>query len=413
MLYSRSSSTRQPGPVSINLDNLEQLQDRWAKQYESSKCPPPPPELNSPRSLAACKRSGINPFKDLQKLSLMQHLLRLTNKLQFVEETVASLSQRLDLKMALQTAVLAFQHTTIGLGTSKEKLVAYMGFLNQEEVRVARLEELRRVRREIIEEEAMGCRGSQEGSAADESPSGAFSQIQHPDRSEDHGIVASAQKGVNPSLDRSPQTPRGLTAGSSSLAADATLPTYMEVDHQFPLSRKPYIPRDARALNTNFFGNRTFKPLEAVSNPSGAALLCAADEASSLGGFRPRQGGVRSERGVEIARTFPGSASPQPDGEGKKDPTEGLRGVQKRSGVGSTTSRTEPTTSSPTLPRGNRRPPPSEDEGLVKGTPDGSVSEAPLDNSVKKNTTYTPVIYGKESHEPLVYYCANPEPLLT
>ncbi|CCW66493.1 unnamed protein product [Phytomonas sp. Hart1] len=462
MFHTRNPSTRHPHLESINLDNLETLQDRWAKQNASSRCPLPSPELNSPRSLAACRRCGVDPSKDLEKLSLLQHLLRLSHKLQYVEETVDALSRRLDLKTALQTAVLAFQHTTIGLGTSKEKVVAYMGFLNQEEVRVPRLEKLRRVRRQMIEEEAAEPEGLSNGStgaavAMEVSHSHASSQVQHLDHSNDHGMVVSAQTVRSTELDVIPVNSRGLAESLKGKAPDSTLTTplshavttYTGRYQQFPSSKIPYVPRDAMALNTNYFANRTFKSLEAVSNPSGAPLRCSVHEQTNLVNSRLRidsgeleemrndhagnnkalsadalrlrsdnrfTEGKAGEASVSmsvlrngsrggITAPYALSISQQSDSGNlgiKKDTTEVF------SDANLTTSQEGKNSLLMTSSRANFKLSETQTGSSVMETINDSLSSSFTDSCLKQSTTYIPLVYGKELHEPFVYYCANP-----
>ncbi|EPY17711.1 hypothetical protein STCU_10453 [Strigomonas culicis] len=144
----------------IDLENLESQQDLWIRQYENSRRPPPPPRLNSPRSLRACELCSIDPDVSLAKYSLRLHLNEVLGSSN-VEAQVEGVAQSENIRLATQDALRAFQRASIGMGTSKEKLLAYRSYRAQEAHRPAQLAAAREVRRQILAEETFERRRQQ------------------------------------------------------------------------------------------------------------------------------------------------------------------------------------------------------------------------------------------------------------
>jgi hypothetical protein len=135
----------------VDLEILEELQDAWCKRYEMLRDPPPPPQLNSPRSLRACAIGNVDPQYALQKLSLKQHLFRVLGNANMLGALPKPSTT--EYRVLMQSALRSFQEATIGLGTSQEKLAAYIAFRHQEELRCSQLASLRELRRQLIAEE--------------------------------------------------------------------------------------------------------------------------------------------------------------------------------------------------------------------------------------------------------------------
>lgn len=140
----------------IDLENLEELQEAWSRRYEMLRDPPPPPELNSPRSLRACALGSVNPHYTLQKLSLKQHLFRVLGNANMLSALPTPSST--EYRILMQSALRSFQEVAVGLGTSQEKLAAYIAFQNQEELRTMHIVPLRELRRQLVAEEVYAVR---------------------------------------------------------------------------------------------------------------------------------------------------------------------------------------------------------------------------------------------------------------
>ncbi|KAK7196287.1 hypothetical protein NESM_000564800 [Novymonas esmeraldas] len=294
---SRSLSPSAPSrrATKVDLESIEVLQDAWSRQYEMVRNPPPPPLLNSPRSLRACAMAEISPQSSLQKLSLRQHLFRVLGN----PHTLSSLpdSATAEYKVLLPTALRCFREAAVGLGTSQEKLAAYIAYQNQEELRVPQLTSLRELRRRLI--------------AGDVSVEGR----RRPSHRQDDGTPLHEESGgrrrTRHTPLRQPPTPRGVDEGpqrsrrasashasgdssgpdvwgvraplspvSQALEAEATACSgqdgeEVEGDDVFaptpsPSGKLPYKPRDVSLLNSSYFANRSIQ--SNVSNPSGAPL---------------------------------------------------------------------------------------------------------------------------------------------
>lgn len=290
MSLSRNGSPSKGFRPVVHLDNLETLQGRWAKQGDGLRHPPPSPTLNSPRSLKACQLCGIDPERDLERYSLKQHLTRVLGD-PSVDAVVSGLSEA-DRRAAVRTAVLAFQREGIGMGTTKEKLVAYRAFQHQEEQRVPRLAAARQVRRQMMTEDVYNT----ERRALSESPRAGgscgstaraletttwshsvmgFADSVMPaagDRRPSREVSVQTPPKLTDVVDR-PASPRQCSVGDKGRSVSPTSPGRSLNDYRPPLSSDgypPFVPRNAASLNASCFGNRTFDRL--VSNPSRAAL---------------------------------------------------------------------------------------------------------------------------------------------
>ncbi|KPI85926.1 hypothetical protein ABL78_5010 [Leptomonas seymouri] len=314
----------------IDLENLEKLQDAWCKKYEMLHDPPPPPQINSPRSLHACAMSSINPQQTLQKLSLKQHLFRVLGNANMLSALPKQCTT--EYKVLMQSALRSFQEAAIGLGTSQEKLAAYIAFNNQEELREPLLASLRELRRQLMAEEGFEerkCHHHRRRSASGEvgvsvRRRNSFSMIEssaHSQTSDNstlrpwkvkesarsRGALATSQPELTSSMagllgfpisaspggtpgDRAPSTPNhdvGVTEMSfTALESDTTLGAASStgpadftpaLNHSGKL---PYTPRDVSMLNSSYFGNRSIQ--STVSNPSGAPLPCSSLNNSTL-----------------------------------------------------------------------------------------------------------------------------------
>lgn len=297
MLLARSGSPLKGFTPVVHLDNLEMLQDRWAKQYDGIMRPPSSPRVNSPRSLHACTMCGLTPERDLEKLSLKQHLLAVIGD-PTVDAPVAALSVGGEARAATQVAVLAFQRAAIGLGTAKEKVTALHSFQRQEQLRVPRLASAQEARRHLLAEEAHarrrrmhaevssserslksvspGTNGSNGGAKASAGsvssliPSPGRDQMLTPTnaRSRRHSRHSSTEaRGPQRSPPISPPlSGRSRRAGSVSPFSQG----HSLNDFHPPVisdGYRPYVPRDAAALNSEFFGNRAHDDT-AGSHPS-------------------------------------------------------------------------------------------------------------------------------------------------
>lgn len=320
-----SPSATAPRARKIDLENLEELQDAWSKTYEMLRDPPPPPpQLNSPRSLRACSMSNVNPQCMLEKLSLKQHLFRVLGNASMLTALPKPLTT--EYRVLMQSALRSFQEAAIGLGTSQEKLAAYIAFTNQEELRRAHLTALRELRRQLVANDVFEERKRQHqrssrrasGEASVSVHSSAQSHLSQQNhvlwlskdgvteseedrqaaarvRSRNGSICSQADFNANASsnqlvspLSVVPSRARGGTAppplsppspSSSQRQAVAAAgggvsglcrgcPDYPPAPS--PSGKLPYTPRDVSSLNSSYFSNRSIQ--STVSNPSGAAL---------------------------------------------------------------------------------------------------------------------------------------------
>ncbi|CAD2214905.1 hypothetical protein ADEAN_000235800 [Angomonas deanei] len=237
----------------INLENLESIQDTWIKAYEGSKHPPAFPTLNSPRSLKACELCGVSAATDLRKYSLRLHLQEIIGKCDTVDQTVAELYTRENVRVAMQEALYAFQHAGISIGTSKEKLLAYRAFRAEEETRLERLAAVREVRRQLISEETYERRRQMHGNSTER-------------RRNDSRRGSATKREPSWSATVSAHPPLIPSTPDREVAQVESAPFFQFSARAKPSGALPYTPRDANALNSSYFGNRHVS--EDACNPS-------------------------------------------------------------------------------------------------------------------------------------------------
>ncbi|CBZ30409.1 conserved hypothetical protein [Leishmania mexicana MHOM/GT/2001/U1103] len=294
-------------PRVVDLETIEELQDAWSRQYETLRDPPPPPLLNSPRSLRACELANVSPQSTLQKLSLKQHLFCVLGN----PQALSSLPDwaTTEYQVLIQSALRSFSEAAVGLGTSQEKLAAFIAFTNQEKLRVPQLASLRALRRQLMAQEAITERGfhhqqpdyelSKCISSASATYQDASDQGAHlSDLREVNLLCASKiEKSLPPSNTSSLshrrgdgttgtektrfQSPRYSPLESASFAqAETGNDEYDEgvrgcgawdfAPTPTPSGKLPYKPRDVYLLNSSYFANRSIRSDR--SNPSGAPL---------------------------------------------------------------------------------------------------------------------------------------------
>lgn len=291
----------------VDLETIEELQDAWSRRYETLRDPPPPPLLNSPRSLRTCELANVSPQSTLQKLSLKQHLFCVLGN----PHALSSLpdSTTAEYQVLMQSALRSFSEAAVGLGTSQEKLAAFIAFTNQEKLRVPQLALLRELRRQLVAEEAIAERGrhhqqpdygvSKRSSNASAAYQDSGDQNAHLSDLRKVNVLCSSktEKSLQCSKTLSLNHQRGdSTTGAhktrfqsprfSSLKsvpfaqAGAANDEYDEDIRGFgardfaptptPSGKLPYKPRDVCLLNSSYFANRSIR--SDGSNPCGAPL---------------------------------------------------------------------------------------------------------------------------------------------
>ncbi|KAG5494031.1 hypothetical protein JKF63_01864 [Porcisia hertigi] len=317
-----ASMSGQSGEVAgVNLETIEGLQDAWCRQFETLRDPPPPPLLDSPRSLRACALRGVNPKVTLQKFSLKQHLFCVLGKPHMLRSLPHSTTKGYEALM--QSALRSFSEMAVGLGTSQEKLAAFVAFQNQERLRAPQLAALQELRRQLIAEDvldgmrpqhrpgddlstvtsdtvsgvhrdAAGHRGEAHRTAAAELLSTSrvredlLRDRRHFANHHHEGSAMGAPKASCTSPSHGP-----LASTSSARATPASKETFDDVCDRgladfeatpSPSRNLPYTPRDVSLLNSSYFSNRSIQGR--ISNPSGAPLptSCPGTPASSWRG---------------------------------------------------------------------------------------------------------------------------------
>ncbi|TPP40186.1 hypothetical protein CGC21_26700 [Leishmania donovani] len=254
-----SPSVRSRQAPRVDLETIEELQDAWSRRYETLRDPPPPPLLNSPRSLRACELANVSPQSTLQKLSLKQHLFCVLGN----PHALSSLpdSATTEYQVLMQSALRSFREAAVGLGTSQEKLAAFIAFTNQEKLRVPQLASLRELRRQLVAKEAIAERGrhhqqpdyevSKRSSNASAACQDAGDQDAHLSNLRRVNVLPEAAS------DEYDEDIRGR--GARGFAPTPT-----------PSGKLPYKPRDVYLLNSSYFANRSIR--SDGSNPCGAPL---------------------------------------------------------------------------------------------------------------------------------------------
>ncbi|GET92366.1 hypothetical protein, conserved [Leishmania tarentolae] len=291
----------------VNLDTLEELQDAWSKRYETLRYPPPPPLLNSPRSLRACELANVSSPSTLQKLSLKQHLFRVLGNPQALSSLPDSATA--EYQALMQSALRSFSEAAVGLGTSQEKLAAFIAFMNQEKLRVPHLASLRELRRQLVAKDSIAERRPHQDPPNDnvlKLSSNASSDYQDADgqnapRSDrrrasvlcsskaERSLLPSPASSVTRLPDeettgvqkvRAPSSRYAPLESASAGQARAATGNYDDdvcgsgalsfAPTPSPSGKLPYKPRDVSLLNSSYFGNRTIRADK--SNPCGAPL---------------------------------------------------------------------------------------------------------------------------------------------
>ncbi|AYU82642.1 hypothetical protein, conserved [Leishmania donovani] len=302
-----SPSVRSRQAPRVDLETIEELQDAWSRRYETLRDPPPPPLLNSPRSLRACELANVSPQSTLQKLSLKQHLFCVLGN----PHALSSLpdSATTEYQVLMQSALRSFREAAVGLGTSQEKLAAFIAFTNQEKLRVPQLASLRELRRQLVAKEAIAERGrhhqqpdyevSKRSSNASAACQDAGDQDAHLSNLRRVNVLRSSK--TEKSLQRSRASSLSHQRGDSTTGARKTRfqsPRFSplesvsfvqaeaasdEYDEDIrgrgargfaptptPSGKLPYKPRDVYLLNSSYFANRSIR--SDGSNPCGAPL---------------------------------------------------------------------------------------------------------------------------------------------
>ncbi|KAG5491728.1 hypothetical protein JIQ42_01635 [Leishmania sp. Namibia] len=325
---STSSSASWRRVSKVDLDTIEELQDAWSKRYETLRDASPPPLLNSPRSLRACAVAKVSPLSSLQKLSLKQHLFCVLGN----PHTLTSLpdSATAEYRVLMQSALRSFREAAIGLGTSQEKLAAFIAFKNQEKLRVPRLASLRELRRQLMATEALAERKHHHQQSEDEAlmQSGSASVAYHAvgQQGAPHNYTTSANlwpvygEGSHLRSRRTSASHHLEDSSTDVLTARGQSPSHVPWPPVFlasvefvneggeedtcgsgpldfeptpsPSGKLPYTPRDVSVLNSSYFSNRSIQGN--VSNPSGAPLPTSCPGTPSLSG----QGAAMSEKAV-------------------------------------------------------------------------------------------------------------------
>ncbi|CAJ1022796.1 hypothetical protein, conserved [Leishmania lindenbergi] len=306
---SRSVSPSSPSPrvTRVSLETIEKLQDAWSKRYETLRGPPPPPLLNSPRSLRACALANVNPQSTLQKLSLKQHLFCVLGNPHMLSTLPDSGTA--EYRVLMQSALRCFSEAAVGLGTSKEKLAAFIAFKNQEELRVPQLASLRELRRQLMAKDVLAKRKRHEeqpddassmpicnassayrnadGHAAPHHPTSRSSLLRSPTLEENllwcHGCSARHWADGSPTGAQSAREPSPCHSFLASVSFVAEEGSGEEDDEgatgvgrfdlaptPSPSGKLPYKPRDVSLLNSSYFANRNIQ--SNGSNPSNALL---------------------------------------------------------------------------------------------------------------------------------------------
>ncbi|KAG5467941.1 hypothetical protein LSCM4_01027 [Leishmania orientalis] len=302
----------------VDLDTIEELQDAWSKRYETLRDASPPPLLNSPRSLRACAVAKVSPLSSLQKLSLKQHLFCVLGN----PHALTSLpdSATAEYRVLMQSALRSFREVAIGLGTSQEKLAAFIAFKNQEKLRVPRLASLRELRRQMMAAEVVVERKHHHQESEDEPfmQSGSASVAYHAvgQQGAPRNYTASANlwpvygEGSHLRSRRTSASHHLEDSSTDVLTARGQSPSHVPWPPVFlasvesvneggeedtcgsgpldfeptpsPSGKLPYTPRDVSVLNSSYFSNRSIQGN--VSNPSGAPLPTSCPGTPSLSG---------------------------------------------------------------------------------------------------------------------------------
>jgi hypothetical protein len=189
-----------PSVKLISLENLEQLQEEWAAGQDPVAAQP---TLNSPRSLEACRRAGIDADLDLSKSTLSGVLIETLHKLSADGTAELPLQQR-DVGATVTAervkVLQLFPFSLRNVGTDDDKLRAYEKYQQREGRRVSTIRMLREIRQQLINAEEFKLRKAYELAAA----------------------AASAQSNRTSSPPPKPKTPARAAGGSRVLAATRT-----------------------------------------------------------------------------------------------------------------------------------------------------------------------------------------------
>ncbi|KAG5468345.1 hypothetical protein LSCM1_02325 [Leishmania martiniquensis] len=302
---SRSAPTRRP--TKVDLDTIEELQDAWSRRYDTLRDASPAPLLNSPRSLRACASAKVSPYSTLQKLSLKQHLFCVLGN----PHALTSLpdSATAEYRVLMQSALRSFREAAVGLGTSQEKLAAFIAFKKQEKLRVPQLASLREVRRRLMAAEALTEQESyhqqleelasmQNGGASVTCRDAGGQSLRHSSTAHATSLCPSNVEGSHLCRRRPSSSDQPEETITDVRSAHGQPPSYgpwppaflapVEASNEggvddacsagpldfepmpSPSGKLPYTPRDVSVLNSSYFSNRSIQGN--VSNPSGAPL---------------------------------------------------------------------------------------------------------------------------------------------
>ncbi|CBH10483.1 hypothetical protein, conserved [Trypanosoma brucei gambiense DAL972] len=140
----------------ISLENLESCQDEWERNCCSATHSSPhsagndtgPPQLNSPRSLHACKLCNVDSSVVLAPVSLRQHFEYLQGNPQLV-------SQKFAVDVPMRDALLACIEAGITGGSSLLKLQAYRRYMDHVKARKEALKMAQEARQRLITQETV------------------------------------------------------------------------------------------------------------------------------------------------------------------------------------------------------------------------------------------------------------------
>ncbi|CUG43176.1 Hypothetical protein, putative [Bodo saltans] len=220
-----------PAVKLISLDNLEQLQEEWAASPVAQDSGASQPTLNSPRSLEACRRAGIDAHLDLSKSTLSGVLIETLHKLSADGTAELPLQQR-DVGATVTServkVLQLFPFSLRNVGTDEDKLRAYEKHQQREGRRVSTIRMLREIRQQLINAEEFKLRKAHELAAA---------------------AAVSAQSNRTSSPPPKPKTPARATAGGTKLMATRT-PTSSLRDSSLRDSVSPQDDRSDISLST-------------------------------------------------------------------------------------------------------------------------------------------------------------------
>ena len=134
--------------ATISLDNLDGLQQQWA---EKGNLAAPQPILNSPRSLEACKRAGVNPSIDLAKPNVVEILREISNGATWPLSTEGLTPQK---AAVLELIPLPGRQ----LGSFEEKRAAVEKYQHLEARRTTTIRMLQEIRQQLVAAEEFAAR---------------------------------------------------------------------------------------------------------------------------------------------------------------------------------------------------------------------------------------------------------------